>query len=341
MSLPWRQLRDALTASRSRPLQAGVLVAVMAALQLPSTTWAQSPAAPFRIAVLTAAWGPPNGLSGLVGSLNDLGYRENEDFVVGVRFTSGDVSTLGETAREIVAGGVDVIVAVGELGALAAKQATSSHPIVFMDVADPVGLGLIDSYARPGGNLTGVTDLNLEVSGRRLQLFQEVVPRLQRVLYTYSLNDKIQFRQTELYRLAAPKLGIMLVERPVSTVDEAAAVFAGLRHEDVEGLLAPSSVELNIPGLIVEATRSRAIPSMFDLPVYVNEGGFASYGGAFDADGRQVGRLIDKIIRGADPAEIPVESAHQLELTINLQVARDIGLDIPPEALFQASSILR
>ena len=122
---------------------------------------------PVRIGVLTPAWGPPGALGGLVEGLIDLGYRENEDFVIGVRFTQGDISALPAAAKAMVESGVDVLLADNEPAVKAAQEATSTHPIIFLGVGDPIGRGLIASYNRPGGNATGVANLDLEVSGKR------------------------------------------------------------------------------------------------------------------------------------------------------------------------------
>ena len=296
---------------------------------------------PVRIGVLTVSWGPPPGVTGLVEGLIALGYRENEDFVIGVRFTEGDISALPDAARGMVERGVDVLFAVGETETKAVRQATRTHPIVFQGVADPVGEGLIESYARPGGNVTGVTDLNLTVGGKRLQMFRELIPGLRRVLFPYNERNHYQAEQAAQYREAAQRLDLVLVERKLATMDEARAALAVVRKDDIDGILAPRDVDLNIPGFVLEATERQKIPSMFGGSFYLNDGGLASYGPSHLASGRQLARLVDKIIRGADPGEIPVEIDQSLEFVINLETANQLGIDIPPEMLFQADRILR
>ena len=207
---------------------------------------------PVRIGVLTAAWGRPGALDGLVAGLVDLGYRENEDFVIGVRITQGDLSALPAAAQAMVAGGVDLFLADDEPAAKAVQEATSTHPLIFLGVGDPIGRGLIESYNRPGGNATGVADLDLEVSGKRLQLFKELIPALQRVLFPYDEHNNYGAAQAELYRTAAQRLHVVLVERQLETEDEARAALADLRSEGIDGMLAPGDVSLNIPGLVLE-----------------------------------------------------------------------------------------
>jgi putative tryptophan/tyrosine transport system substrate-binding protein len=296
---------------------------------------------PVRIGVLTAAWGPPGGLDGFVQGLVDLGYRENEDFVIGVRFTQGDISALPAAAKTMVEGGVDVLLADSEPAVKAVQEATSTHPIVFLGVGDPIVRGLIASYNRPGGNATGVANLDLEVSGKRLQLFKDVIPGLKRVLLPYDKDNNYDAVQAELYRTAAQRLGVVLVERQLATEEEARAALAGIRRGDVDGMLAPQDVSLNIPGLVLEFARKEGIPAMFASSVYLADGGVASYGGSRDAAGRQAARLVDKIIRGADAAGLPVETVQTLEFVINLRTADELGVVVPRGVLFQADRIIR
>jgi putative tryptophan/tyrosine transport system substrate-binding protein len=296
---------------------------------------------PVRIGVLTPAWGPPGALGGLVEGLIDLGYRENEDFVIGVRFTQGDISALPAAAQAMVAGGVDLLLADAEPAVRAVQEATSTHPIIFLGVGDPIGRGLIASYNRPGGNATGVANLDLEVSGKRLQLFKDLIPGLTRVLLPYDKHNAYDAAQAELYRAAAQRLRIVLLERQLQTEDEARAVLAEVRREDIDGMLAPQDVSLNIPGLVLEFAQKERIPAMFASSVYLAGGGVASYGGSRDAAGRQAARLLDKIIRGADPAELPVETVQTLEFVINLKTADELGVVVPREVLFQADRIIR
>jgi putative ABC transport system substrate-binding protein len=296
---------------------------------------------PVRIGVLTPAWGPPGGLDRLVEGLIDLGYRENEDFVIGVRFTQGNISALPAAAKAMVEGGVDLLLADNEPAVRAAQEATSTHPIIFLGLGDPIGRGLIASYNQPGGNATGVAGLDLEVSGKRLQLFKDLIPGLKRVLLPYDKHNNYDAAQAELYRAAAQRVRVELVERPLESEEEARAALAEVRKGDIDGMLAPADVSLNIPGLVLEFGQKEGIPAMFAGSVYLVGGGVASYGGSRDAAGRQAARLIDKIIRGADPAQLPVETVQSLEFVINLKAADELGLAIPAEVLFQADRIIR
>ena len=220
-------------------------------------------------------------------------------------------------------------------------MATSRIPIVFAGGGDPVGAGLIQSFARPGGNITGVTDLGLELGPKRLQVFQELIPGLKRVLFPYDAADAYAVKEVRGYRDAARRLGIELVERAVRTEEEAQTTLAQVRQGEVDGILKPQALSLNIPGFILETTTQQGIPSMFDAAFWVEQGGLASYGPDFYETGRQAARLVDKIIKGAHPGDIPVEVNPKIEFLINLKTAHVLGLTIAPEVLYQATRLIR
>jgi putative ABC transport system substrate-binding protein len=208
-------------------------------------------------------------------------------------------------------------------------------------VSDPVGQGLIQSFARPGGNITGVADLQGELGPKRLELFHEIVPNLKRVLYPYDAADAYSVARARMYREAAHRLGIELVEQAVRTEEEAQATLAQVRKGEVDGILPPRHASLNIPGFILEASSQQAIPAMFDAAFWVERGAPASYGPDYHEIGRQAARLVDKILKGAKPAEIPVEVSPKIEFAINLKVAKALGLTIAPEVLYRADRIIR
>ena len=322
-------------------LGAAMTFCALLVCMLLSPALALEPGSPVRIGALTVSWGPPPGVVGLIEGLVAMGYRENEDFVIGVRFTQGDTSALSIAAREMVRDGVDIIFCVGGPEAKAAQQATTTHPIVFTAVGDPVGQRIIDSYARPGGNITGVTDLDMVLSAKRLQLFKELIPGLKRVLVPYNAANDHQAALMGRYRAAAQRLGIALVERKLRTMEEAREALARVRKQDIDGILAARDADLNIPGFVLETTTRRGIPSMFDSAFFLKDGGFASYGPSYIASGRQAARLVDKIIKGAHPGGIPVEVDQYLEFAINLKAAKALGITIPREVLYQADRIIR
>jgi putative ABC transport system substrate-binding protein len=318
-----------------------VLVLGLIAALLASRARAIERARPLLIGVLNASWGPTPQVVGLRDGLLGLGYRENGDFVIGVRFTQGDLSALPGAARQLVQDGVNIIFADHDDAAKAAQQATSHIPIVFATVGDPVGRGLIHSFARPGGNVTGVADLHLELGPKRLEVFRELIPDLQRVLFLYHATDAYATAEARELRTAANRLGIVLVERAVRTQEEAQAVLAAVQSEEIDGIVAPRCCALNIPGFVLETTAQRGILTMFEAAFWVERGALASYGPDLYASGRMAARLVDKIIKGAKPAELPVEVNPKLEFTINLKVAQAMGLMIAPEVLYRADRLIR
>lgn len=322
----------------------GALVALalgLVVVLLAGSARATERARPILIGVLNASWGPTPQVVGLRDGLLELGYRENADFVIGVRFTQGDRSALPDAARQLVQDGVNIIFADHDDAAKAAQQATTHVPIVFAPVGDPVGHGLIHSFARPGGNITGVADLHLELGPKRLEVFRELIPSLQRVLFPYHATDAYATAEAEELRTAARRLGIVLVERAVRTQEEAQAVLASAQSEEVDGIVAPRCCAMNIPGFVLETTAQRGMPTMFEAAFWAERGALASYGPDLYASGRMAARLVDKIMKGANPAELPVEVNPQLEFVINLKVAQALGLTIAPEMLYRADRLIR
>jgi putative ABC transport system substrate-binding protein len=297
---------------------------------------------PFQIGALTTSWGPTPTIAGLRDGLVALGYREDVQFVMGVRFTQGELAALPAAARELVQSGVDVLIADSDNAAKAAQMATTRIPIVFMYVADPVGLGLIESFARPGGNITGVTNLEIELGPKRLEVFQEIVPGLKQVLFPYAAHHASAVAAAQVNRDAARRLGMELVERPVHTEAETQAMLAQVRKGEVDGILvALHSHAWNLLGVITEAASQQGIPTMFADTFMVERGGLASYGPDSYRSGRQAARLVDKILKGGKPATTPVEMNSDIELTINLKAAKALGLTIPPVMLSRAERLIR
>ena len=295
-----------------------------------------------KIGALTESWGPSTTIVGLRDGLQERGYRENKDFVIGVRFTQGSLSELPQAARDLVAHGVDVIVASGEGQApKAAQMATSRIPIVFVGASDPVAAGLVKSIARPAGNLTGIADLDFELVPKRMEIFRELVPRVRRILLVYDATNAEAIRRLGVHRDAARRLGLTLVERPVRTEEEARAVIGGAQKSEVDGLFDPRLLTLNIPGLLMELALQRGMPTMFCDSFFVDRTGLASYGANSYELGRQAARLVEKILKGAKPADLPVEQPTKVELVLNLRTAKALGLTIPQSLLLRADRFIQ
>jgi putative ABC transport system substrate-binding protein len=306
-----------------------------------SYTDAAERAKPIRIGVLTDSWGPTPGVVGLRDGLKELGYRENQDFVIGVRFTEGNISSLPQAAQDLIKQGVQILFTNNPAPAKAAQMATNRVPVVFYGAGDPIGLGLIKSFAHPGSNVTGVTDLDLELDSKRLEVFKEMIPGLTSVLFPYDTADAFSVAQGKIFRDSAVRLKITLIEKAVHTQAEAQAAFDEIKKNEVHGIVVPRSLSFNIPGLAVEATSRQRIATMFFGPWYVDQGGIASYGPDFYESGRQAARLVDKILKGTNPRDIPVEVNNNIEFVVNLKIATALGIKIAPEALYRATRVIR
>jgi putative ABC transport system substrate-binding protein len=299
------------------------------------------PARLVKIGALTESWGPTPALVGLRDGLRELGYREDKDFTIGVRFTEGKVAELPAAARDLVRHRVDVIVTTdsGPV-AKAAQMATNQIPIVVIGSGDPVALGLVRSLARPGGNITGVADLDVELVPKRLEIFRELIPGLKRVLVPYDATNPDAVAQVPALRDAARRLGLALVERPVRGEEEARAAITGLRKGDADGIFSLRFLSSNIPGFMLELATRGVLPTMFHIPYFVERGGLASYSANSHELGKQAARLVDKILKGAKPAELPVEQSTKFELVINVKAAKMLGLTIAPPVLLRADRLI-
>ena len=296
---------------------------------------------PVKIGVLTQSWGPTPQTAGLRDGLLALGYREGEQFVIGVRFTQGDPAALHAAARELIESGVDVIFASDANAARAAQGFTRKIPIVFAAVMnDPVELGLVQSFARPGANITGVFDRDLNLAGKRLEILKDMVPGLKRVLFLYDPGDTYSVAGARAYRGGAQLLGLILVEKPVRTEEAAKKILATLRKGEVDAIVAPPTTSLNINGVVLDATSERAIPTMFNGAFFVERGALVSYGADWYESGRQAARLVNKVLNGEDPGRIPVEANSKIELVINMKTAKALNLVIPPTILQRASKLI-
>jgi putative ABC transport system substrate-binding protein len=299
-------------------------------------------ARPILIGALSESWGPTSGIVGLRDGLVQLGYHENKDFVLGVRFTQGDNSALPGAAQDLIEAGADLLFADSNITAKALQRASAQIPIVFVAVEDPVGSGLVKSYAEPRGNLTGVATLDTELGPKRLQLFYELIPMLKRVLFLYDVTDVDSEQAAKLYQSAAKRLGIELITEVVNTQEEARTRLSQAKERKIDGILAPRCCDLNIPGFILEASKKQYLPTMYTTKAFwIEAGAFASFGSDFYTSGVQAARLVDKILKGMNPATIPVEVNSTIEFTINLKRAKALGLVISPRMLVRADYVMQ
>lgn len=293
-----------------------------------------------RIGYLAGATGPLPLLQGLQSALRDLGYIEGQNFASEYR-ASEDRNELAAMAAELVKLDVEVIVAQG--GAVrAAKSATQKIPIVFGFSGDPVEAGFVGSLARPGTNMTGMSFMAFDLAGKRMELLRETAPKASRIavlsLRTHP-GEKNELKETQT---AAEGLKTTLQYFPVTNVSEIEKSFESIIKEHADAILTfPDAVTLSYRRQLAEFAVKRKLPSMFGWKEYVDVGGLISYGPNLDNSFRRLSVFVDKILKGAKPADLPVEQPAKFELVINLKTAKQIGLTIPPNVLARADKVIK
>jgi putative tryptophan/tyrosine transport system substrate-binding protein len=271
--------------------------------------------------------------------MRELGYIEGQNIVI--EFRSGERAQLAQLANELVQQKVEVIVATG-LAAPTAKTATETIPIVFSVSGDPIEAGLIDSLARPGRNMTGITWLAFELVGKRLELLKEAVPRVSRVAVLADPAHPGEQHELKETQSTARALGIALQYNQVKDTADVDAAFDTIIKEHANALLVfPDRVTNAHRNQIAKFTVKRRLPSMFGLSTYVEAGGLMSYGPRLEDVYRRIPVHVDKILRGAKPADVPTELPTKFEMFINLNTAKQIDLTIPPNLLARADKVIR
>jgi putative tryptophan/tyrosine transport system substrate-binding protein len=279
-------------------------------------------------------------------ALRELGYIEGQNIAIEYRYAEGKVDRAPEHAAELVRLKVDIIVvASGDPWIRAAKNATKTIPIVMVGVgSDPVRAGFVESLARPGGNVTGLTALNTELGGKRLELLKEAVPKLSRVAVLYDPADPPSLHEVkELLPADARALKLTIQPWQIRAVDDFEKVFAALNKQRPDGLYALTAGPVMRPNgkrIVGFALKSR-LPSTYTSRASVEAGGLMSYGRDFAESYRRVAYYVDRILKGAKPADLPVEQPTKFELVINLKTAKQIGLTIPPNVLARADKVIR
>jgi putative ABC transport system substrate-binding protein len=279
--------------------------------------------------------------------LRELGYVEGQNIIIEWRCAEGKPERQRELAVELVQLPVDILVAGAADGPLAAKQATSTIPIVFVVNADPVAHGLVASLARPGGNVTGVAAVTgPEFHGKRLQLLLDAVPGVTRVAAlrhaSYARAVPARALEHKAVEDAARSLGVHLQVLEVETADDLEGAFAAMMREGAQALFVfPATFFGTHNTRLLELAARHRLPGIYQWRSFVEAGGLMSYNSSFDALWQHAAVLVDKILKGAKPADLPVEQPMKFELVINLKTAKALGLTIPPTLLFQADEVIR
>jgi putative ABC transport system substrate-binding protein len=309
-------------------------------------SWAEAQAAAkvWRIGYLDQGSKAINGafLDGLRQGLRELGWVEGRNIVIEARFAEGKTEQLPALAADLVRLKVDLIATSTTPAALAAKQATTTTPIVIGFAADPVGSGIVASLAHPGGNITGWTHQGLELRGKYLELLKEAVPSATRFGVFWNPANQVHKPSLKVIEAAAKRLNVELQTIPVQHPREVEPAFSALVEKGVQALVVfPDGMLLaEMKTIIANAAKDR-LPTMYGQREYVPEGGLMAYGANLAELNRQLGApLVDKILKGANPANLPVEQPMKFELLINVRTAKSLGLSLPQSLLVRADQLI-
>jgi putative ABC transport system substrate-binding protein len=314
---------------------------------LPAGSEAQQPKKVFRIGYLSNTHPVPESTrsEAIRSALREFGYIEGQNIAIEYRYAEGKIDRLPELAAELVNLKVDIIVISGGTATVrAAKNAAKTIPIVMMGGGDdPVTAGLVESLARPGGNVTGLTNLGGQLGGKRLELLKEAVPKIVRVAVLHDPATRSNvFELKEALPVAARALKVTIQPWEVRSTDDFEKVFAAMGKPRPDGLYVPQGPLMNVnqKRIVGFALKSR-LPSVYPRRESVEAGGLMYYGTDQADNYRRVAYYVDKILKGAKPAELPVEQPTKFELVINLKTAKQIGVTIPPNVLARADKVIR
>ncbi len=323
-----------------------VLLVTLGLLAAPLAAPAEQPGKVFRIGILgNVPLTDPEGArvwGAFIQGLRELGYVEGQNITIERRFSEGKYERLPDLAADLVRLKVDVIVAPATNPVFAAKQATRTIPIVMTGSGDAVGSGLVASLARPGGNVTGLSTLAPEIVGKQLELLKEIVPRVSRVAVLWNPTNQINPLVLGEAKVAARSLGVQLQLLEARRPDDFEGAFAVMTRERAGALLVlGDGMFLLHPTRIADLSAKSRLPAMYQGKQFVDAGGLMAYGPSLRDNFRRAATYVDKILKGAKPADLPVEQPTKFELVINLKTAKALGLTIPQSILIRADEVIR
>jgi putative ABC transport system substrate-binding protein len=314
-----------------------------AAATWPLAARAQQPAKIPRIGFLgnSTATMEANLIGPLRDGLRELGYEEGRNVIIEFRWADGKYDLFPALVAELLAAKVDVIITAGTPATLAIKKATSTVPLVFIAVGDPVGTGVVPNLGRPGGNITGLSSIAPDLEGKRLELLREVVPKLSHVAFFLNPANAFHTASMRQARVAAQSLGIKLQPMEVNKSEQLDGAFASIVKEKPDALLILADrIFLHNRKRMMEFAIQQRLPSVNAYRELVEAGGLISYGPSYEDMHRRAAVYVDKILKGTKPADLPIEQPTKFTLLINLKTAKTLGLTVPPTLVARADELI-
>jgi len=341
----WMRVADSCSGNRKSKIEnrkwAGLFAIVIAFMVCGVRAEAQQPK-PHRVGVLLPGEAWYEIIDGLRVGLRKLGLEEGKQLVLDIRDTKGDAKAAEEAARNFEREKVDLIYATRTSVTIAAKRATTDIPIIFCAGTDPVVLGLVESFAKPGGRLTGVYDPGTDLTAKRLEILKEIVPKLRRIVTFYDPRSTVGIESARLAREEARRLRVEFVERHIASVEELQASVRALRAGEVDAFFQLSDPMVQGQAqLIIDTARRIKLPTMLVDRSLVGKGGLASYSVSYHELGRLSAKYVQRILAGVKPKDIPVEGVDKIDLVINLKTAQQIGLTVPQWTLMKADKVIK
>jgi putative ABC transport system substrate-binding protein len=272
--------------------------------------------------------------------MRELGYIDEKDYTTEVRTARGDVKQLPALAAELVALGVDVMIPASTAGTLAVRDATSVVPIVMVTVNDPVGTGLVTNLARPGGNITGFSNLSSELAVKRLELLREIAPSLRRVGFAHNPDSAADRRVLKLLADGVEKFHVRVIAVGLTFGQDMTVVFEGLKREKADAIIVSAGANLTRRAVIVEHAYRNRLPAIYANSAYMTDGGLMSYAADFAVQYRRAAIYVDKIFKGAKPGDLPIEQPTKFEMVVNMRTAKALGIKIPNSILVRADKVI-
>jgi putative ABC transport system substrate-binding protein len=296
----------------------------------------------YRVGVLLPGGPLYEAIDGLQEGLKDLGLEKGKQYNLMILDTKGDAKTAEEAAKSFEREKVNLVYTLGTGMTTVAKGATVNVPIIFGMGSDPVTGGIVETFGKPGGRLTGVHYLVRDLTAKRLEILKEILPKLSRVITFYNPEYRVATDSAKLGREEAKRLGLKFIERQVASVEELQKALQALKPGEADAFFyTADAMMVGQAQLIIDATKAKKLATMFHEPSLVAKGALASYGQNYFEVGRATAKYVQKVLSGTNPRDLRVETIENIELAINLQTAKQLGLTIPPNVLARAQKVIK